>query len=396
MRSSGSRWRRTADISLVLFFLAALGLPVARNVAAPARVVESEYRVPAAMPELKLKSGAIRGFPDRFDSFFNDHFGFRDTLIRLLSMAKLYALGVSPSVKVTVGKRGWLFSSEFPGGADHNAARPFTADELDRWRRLLEKRRDWLAERGIRYLFVIAPNKQSVYPEFLPEALRRQQNAGCRIDQLVTHMRQHSDVQVLDLRPALQDAKKHERVYDRTDTHWNDRGAYAGYRALVSALQPDFPALSPRTRDAWEDTSDLRQGGDLARMMDLDGSLTENALGLKWKVAPVVTGEVLPAIHTGPQDFVLECPHSHLPRAVLFCDSFAVRLAPFLSDQFERIVFKWQMVFPTFESELINAEKPDLVIQEMVERKLVLPVPEASYTDPLVSDSEAWSALLRR
>ncbi|MEI9865253.1 MAG: hypothetical protein WDN00_12025 [Limisphaerales bacterium] len=31
-----------------------------------------------------------------------------------------------------------------------------------------KKRRDWLAKRGIAYLFVVAPDKHSIYPEELP------------------------------------------------------------------------------------------------------------------------------------------------------------------------------------------------------------------------------------
>ena len=56
------------------------------------------------------------------------------------------------------------------------------------------------------------------------------------------------------------------------------------------------------------------------------------------------------------------------PRAVMFRDSFATWLIPFLVDHFRRITFSWQY---TFDRELVEKEHPDVVIQEMVERVLM-------------------------
>ena len=64
---------------------------------------------------------------------------------------------------------------------------------------------------------------------------------------------------------------------------------------------------------------------------------------------------------------VTEIPGSTLPRAVVFRDSFASRLAPFLSEHFSRVVYLWQN---NFDVDVIRAERPDVVIQEIVGRHL--------------------------
>ena len=46
----------------------------------------------------------------------------------------------------------------------------------------------------------------------------------------------------------------------------------------------------------------------------------------------------------------------------MFRDSFATWLIPLLSEHFQRIVFSWQY---TLERELVERERPDVVIQEM-------------------------------
>jgi len=54
--------------------------------------------------------------------------------------------------------------------------------------------------------------------------------AVTRLDQLVAHLRAHSNVAVVDPRDALRTAKAGGILYLRTDTHWNDvaRGCSTG------------------------------------------------------------------------------------------------------------------------------------------------------------------------
>src|SRR5262249_9806633 len=156
-------------------------LPVARNLLGPAPSdAASENRRLAALPKLQLKGSVLRPFPAHFEAFYNDRFGFRDVLIRWLTRAEVLWLKVSSSPEVILGKKGWLFYSELPPGQAARATRPFTAEQLDHWRRMLEARQDWLAQRGIRYLFVIAPDKQTMYPEMLPRWLRGFQSGETR------------------------------------------------------------------------------------------------------------------------------------------------------------------------------------------------------------------------
>ena len=48
--------------------------------------------------------------------------------------------------------------------------------------------------------------------------------------------------------PALLRHRSEGRLYHLTDTHWNDRGALAGYRAIVESLvasAPSWPEQPP-------------------------------------------------------------------------------------------------------------------------------------------------------
>jgi hypothetical protein len=64
---------------------------------------------------------------------------------------------------------------------------------------------------------------------------------------------------------------------------------------------------------------------------------------------------------------VTEIPGSHLPRAVVFRDSFTTALAPFLAEHFSRAVFLWQK---DFVPEQVIEEGADVVIYEIAGRHL--------------------------
>ena len=63
----------------------------------------------------------------------------------------------------------------------------------------------------------------------------------------------------------------------------------------------------------------------------------------------------------------------NLPRLVMFRDSFASLLLQFLAPHFSRAAYVWTR---GFDARLIEAERPQIVIQEMVERDLMRDPPE--------------------
>src|SRR5262245_58909489 len=117
---------------------------------------------------------------------------------------------------------------------------------------MLESQRDFLARRGIEYVFAIGPNKESIYPEQVPPRYNRV--GPTRMDQLVAHLEAHSDFRILDLRPALRRARADDRpdvhLYFELGTHWNGRGARAAAREMQRRLGELFPAV--RTFDPSE------------------------------------------------------------------------------------------------------------------------------------------------
>ena len=223
-----------SDVLFAAAFAALLGAPLARRLATgeddPSAA--AERRQPAPYPELRLEEDALAQFPAAYERWLADSFNYRGTLIRWHNALKLLGLGVAPTPKVLVGRDGWLFLRGERALDCWRGIDPFTEEELETWRRVLEARRDWCAAREIEYRFFVPPNKHTVYPEQLPAWVTRV-NSRTRLDQLVRHMRERSDLRVLDAREALAAARGRGLLYYPHGTHWNDRGAYVGYRLLL-------------------------------------------------------------------------------------------------------------------------------------------------------------------
>jgi hypothetical protein len=78
------------------------------------------------------------------------------------------------------------------------------------------------------------------------------------------------------------------------------------------------------------------------------------------------------------QPLARECADYRLPRAVMYRDSFAASFIPFLSEHFQRILYIWNHESKTwdgFDGDIIERERPDVVIQELAEYKLAIALP---------------------
>lgn len=370
-------------ILLAVFFLVAIWLPLADSLfeldPAPA---PSEFRRMAPQPRLKPDYRSVTTYSKKFQHYYDDSFGWRNSMIHWHSLAKIHLFGISPLPRVLVGKEGWLFLGDAPVVDYHRAFKPFSARQLSSWRMMLEQRRDWLAGRGIRFLLVAVPDKHTIYPEYLPDWLDRVGETP-RLDQLMEYLRAGSGIEVLDLRPALRRAKGAGRAYHRTDTHWNGLGAYYAYRAIMERLGEWFPNVSPLPRSAFLQVVEQGQGGDLARMLDLTGHFSEELIELRPLEPPRAhpANQGLPsAAEAGirrPRAMERAGEEPTLPRAVMLHDSFGLALIPLLSEHFERILFLWEK---KFSASRIAGEEPHIVIMQISGRALMRPPPANDFS----------------
>ncbi|WP_243439951.1 alginate O-acetyltransferase AlgX-related protein [Fundidesulfovibrio soli] len=335
------------------------------------KAVENRLKTP--LPPLSLAGQDFKAFAKQLTTSYGETFPFRDDMIRAANRIKLALFRESPSKNVILGRDGWLFFNMESALEDWLGVNLLSREELDAFTAEMKARRDWLAARGIPMLLVIAPNKASVYGQFMPPAMHKL-SPVTRLDQLGQAMRE-AGVPFLDLRPALISAGQVRRAYWKTDTHWNGWGAFRGSAAIVEALRARFPGMPPLADEEYRPLEFETHGGDLSDMLLLTDTLTERDIEME-RLSPTRAhaagppGYPNPAMRSGRDMVVLETGDKSLPKAVFFRDSFSSAAIPFLSQRFQRSVFLWEH---TFQPQIIEAEKPDVVVIEAVERYLHQP-----------------------
>jgi len=368
----------------IVAFMAAIWLPLAATfwASGSGRMDATEKRKLADLPKLKLTWERLNAYPSDFNRYFDDNFGMREKLVGLHSYVKGICLRVSPIRNAIIGKEGWLYLGDGNVLADYRNAHPFTETELRHWRDVLVAKRDWLAQRGIRYVFVVAPDKHSIYPEYMPNRLNKVSSRSC-LDQLIAYMKVNSDFEIVDLRPALNAEKDTVRVFHKTDTHWNDRGAFVAYRQIMRAASAQLPELKPRDEADFRAVEYPAAGLDIANMMGLRAVMGERVLRLEPKFQPCAQPAAItlrpdlqgPKYEPGHEAYAKECSTARL-KAVVFQDSMGTALVPYLSEHFRRTAYIWDYPNRIVMNAAIVSEHPDIVIEERVERHLKPMLPD--------------------
>jgi alginate O-acetyltransferase complex protein AlgJ len=211
------------------------------------------------------------------------------------------------------------------------------------------------------FLVVIVPDKQTVYPEFLPGSIRKV-TARTRLDDFTAAMKAETSVCVLDLHSVLQAAKgRHSEVYHRTDTHWSAAGIYAAYREILPQIERKYPAVRPLPYIEPLRSGDYR-AGDLAKML---------GLGRVWKELPQQRPSSLAYTEMPEGDFHVRGPGPAGSRLAMLGDSFLSPLVDYLALHFDETIASR---FAGLKPALIEQFHPDIVLVEMVERKLNVPI----------------------
>jgi len=333
-----------AQVALAVGLCALLGVPAVL----PPGTQTAEKRVLAPRPEFSWSTS--RGYSNRYEQYFNDHFGLRQALVRTHNYLKVKVFKVSPLPRVIVGRAGWLFVDEDARHGreslrDYRGRASFSPPQLERVGALLSAEAAWLRGRGIAFGVLVCPDKPSVYPEHLPASVGRK-GARTRLDQLSAHLAGRQ-VPFVDSRAALLRAKGSGPLYYRTDSHWNQLGAFVGYQALVERVREDLPSLPPlRLEDFTVRAAPAsKRGGDLAVMLLLDRFLADDEVSVNPAAGRAADGR-------------------KLGKVLVFHDSFVRGFEPLLRLQFREVVLNRG----TYRRRVVEKTKPDLVIVQMVER----------------------------
>lgn len=362
-------WAFTAIIMLL-----ALSLGVGTVIAGPSRAAANEQL--SAAPVWTDKDGSWNPeFLSDTMTWYSDHFFLRQELISAGNWLKANLLGTSGAEGVLVGKNGWLFYADTL--QDYTGTHQLTQRELFCIANNLALLAEYAQNTGKDFLFTAAPNKNSLYPENMPETgVVAQQTNVQRLYALLDRM----DVPYADLHAAFKEET--EVLYFAHDSHWNSKGAGLAADTINAAFGVDSDYFA----DSF--SASKPYNGDLHEMLYPAFADTETD--------PVYGGKLnfsYTSSATSPTSITLQTQGQGSGKLLAYRDSFGNLLYPYLADTYGEARFSRSTAYDlTLEA--------DYVLIQLVERNLrylvtYLPVIQSPVRDITIPDEASGSISLQ-
>ena len=318
-----------------------------------------ENRNLAEWPTEGSSAERIRGM----EEYLGDHLAFRDQVITGVLHADL-ALGQSPSGSVLIGTHDWLFYDDGESSADIRRIAPVDPRDADLVCRSQQAVADTMAAAGADYRVFIAPDKHTVYPQYLPISCRTGEGPS-HLDEVYTLLGERTNVRWVDVRPALIAAAEQDDQYYRYDTHWSSVGAYTAYAELMRSLKEEHPTLHVLEGDELYRGDDSFDG-DLAGMVGMAGIYVDRFRGVH--VKDTLSREA-PELSTGFLTAYVNESIPDAPTMLIIHDSFGGAIINFLRESVSELY--------TIDEEDItygmlgDLSRYDIVLMERVERNVL-------------------------
>jgi hypothetical protein len=356
------------DLAMAGVFLMLIFLPLTLGLLGmELQGANTEKRILAGKPTFLIRNASA--YPQQYTDYFKDNFETRQLLFRWNSLFYTKVLNTSPRPdRVLLGKDDWMFLIQKHALDQYQELCNIEEKDLKLMAQNLQDRKDWLEKMGIPFVLIVPPQKATIYPELLPDNIHKVGDSKC-LDLFRDYLLEHADVDLIDLREPLLALKSKHQVYYSTDIHWNTIGGHTGYLELMKYMRTKVPGLSPPIPlSDFEFLLDTNFHADLSMMLainDVYPRVTPMFMnGAEKKAEDASKREYPNSAFFQFAPVIKQTPDTAAPRLLMFRDSFAVYMIPHLSEHFSRSVYIWS---PVFIPEIVLVEKPDVVVQEMME-----------------------------
>ena len=328
----------------------------------------TEKRILSPLPRLIAEGNWNQNYLSELGEYFSDRFAFRTEMVQVNAVIDSAVMRTSSEDKVILGKDGYLFytdSVDFYRGKE-------IMDKRDRFAtiRTLQLIQEYAASQGAEFLFMIAPNKNTLYPEYMPDNYQKI-DAIAEIDRIQTELIK-AGVNYLDLKAVFQEEE--EVLYHRLDSHWNNKGAALAAEKIFAKLGQIAPDYHTMPYHEEEDFT-----GDLYGMLYPLGKKKDRNLYYDKTFRYQYISDF-----KSVEDITIRTTNADKEKtAVIIRDSFGNSLLPFLAEEYQEACF---MRASPYKLDMIADIQADIVMFEIVERHL----------DKIAADAPVMPAPLRK
>ena len=289
---------------------------------------------------------------------------------------------------VLIGYDGYMF---YQDTINDFIGEGFLHDQIyDRAVTLLSSYSKFATDHGMKFYFVIAPNKNSVYPDYMPEGYTMASYR--RYDQFIEIVKK-SGITAVDLRGAMSAAVKanpSQNLYYKYDTHWNNHAGYIAYETTMNLVRRDYPNAVLHAKNEYQINYCETYMKDQAYYLGYYSYFKDYGPVYTLKSGRTATlTSYTPRDGWGQFAFAYECTsgankgysdklyyykyrndyNTGAPNAYIFRDSYSIAMAPFLKDSFYESTYNWTFNFEAYKNDIINS-KANVIVMIVAERNL--------------------------
>lgn len=230
---------RIVNLIMVILFCIVLVIPTIYVSKTSDNISYIENRKLANFPEVFTQNNRINSnFKLEFETWFNDNLGFRGKMVSINTQAQFGLFNKLTRTDVVVGKENWLYLM-YPHMLDayHNDYN-LSENDLDTYKQTLLELESYLNNKGIPLITAIYPNKETIYPEYMPDSIIKK-NESSKIDQVSDYLIKNTNLNLVYPKDKLIQEKENKVVYSQNYdlSHWNQSGAFIGYTELMKKIK---------------------------------------------------------------------------------------------------------------------------------------------------------------
>lgn len=338
-----------SKIFTALFFIISLsvGISVFFNFEGTSSQKQNLTQFPQFTQEGKLNFS----FTNELSNYVTENVAFHDKIVSINAYLgnKLFKTSTQP--QVVIGNNDTLYFEETVN--DYLGAYGLSDREIFNICDTLSQIQRYCDRNSIKFAFTVAPNKNTLYSGNMP---KRYIKAGQSNLERLSPELQNSGVNYVDLCKVF--SALDESNYYKTDTHWNQKGAIAGYEAIMQSLFESYTSFKDTPL-----TVQSEHRGDLGEMLYPGFNYTESEKTVDYNFNYKTLGKFKSA-----DDIIIRTKNESGNNSLLmFRDSFGIALFPFIAENFKSTYYTRQV---PVDLTLADTQNCDTVIYEIVERNL--------------------------
>ena len=315
----------------------------------------TENRPMAAAPQLFTEEGSLnKSFISDFESYFTEHMALRNQMVYADAMVQTKVFQESNVSGVISGTDGWLYYSSTLD--DYLGLKPMSDRELFNLAHNFSVVQEYAETRDLDFVLTIAPNKNTLYGEHMPYYKDYKVDTRHNAIELAEDLAREQ-IHYLNLFEAFE--AQDQVLYLKRDSHWDNRGACLAYNGIMDVLGMSHEEYANRAPEIVK-----HDHGDLKKLLySFYGELEENYdYGLS---QDYTYGNDAKSVEDGW--IITENPAGE-GKLLMFRDSFANTLIPFLSNEFAQAYYSKGM--PNALERFVETYEPDSIVIQKVERNI--------------------------